>query len=125
MNKSSWAVLKGWILLKVFKQPVRDMPRELCVHNTECYMCPRSRCVGALNDRHDPDLTKPRSSTSGHCIYFSGPNGMMRLRVPMATANAHYARRAAEERDQTQQHLWEAPGYDEEAVAAAMRLLDE
>lgn len=106
MNKSSLAVLKGWILLKVFKQPVRDMPRERCAHHlTGCYLCPQSRCVGALNDRNDPDLTKPRSSTSGHCIYFDGPNGMVRLRVPMETANAHYARRAAEAEDKTAPHV--------------------
>jgi hypothetical protein len=117
MNESSWAVLKGWILLKVFKQPVRDMPREQCAHHlTGCYLCPRSRCIGALNDRNDPDLTKPRSSTSGHCIYFSGPNGMVRLRVPMATANAHYARRAAEEHEETPSRFLKAAGYDEDDI---------
>jgi len=42
----------------------------------------------------------------------------------METANAHYARRAAEGREQTPPHRWKAPGYDEEDVAAAIQLID-
>jgi hypothetical protein len=121
MNKTSWAKIKSWISLNVFKQPVREMPRERCAHSTGCYLCPRSRCVGSLNDRDDPDLTKPRPSSSGHCIHVHGENGLVILRVSMESANARAARRAAEEQAQIPPHLWKPPGYDEEDVVALLK----
>lgn len=124
MKVLPWASIKSWISLNVLRQPVREMPRGRCAHSTGCYLCPRTRCVGMLNDRHEPDLTKPRPSTSGHCIYVNGEKGLIRLRVSMETANARRARQAAEERERTPLHLWKAPGYDEDDVAAAIKLID-
>jgi hypothetical protein len=39
----------------------------------------------------------------------------------MATANAHSARRAAEEQAQIPPHLWKPPGYDEKDVVALLK----
>jgi hypothetical protein len=39
----------------------------------------------------------------------------------METANAHAARRAAEEQAQIPPHLWKALGYDEEDVVALLK----
>ena len=86
------------------------------MHNTKCHMCPRTRCVGALNDQHDPDLSKPRTSSSGHCLYLNGANGPIRIRVSTEAANSYYAQRSAEKREQTPPHLWTPPGYDEEEL---------
>ena len=116
-----WASIKGWISLNLIKQPVAERPRERCAHNAGCYLCPRSRCVGALNDRNDPDVTKPRPSTSGHCIVVPSAAGFVRLRVSMETANAHAARRAAEEQEHLPPHLWRPPGYDEQDLPAFLK----
>lgn len=79
--------------MRVLKQPVREQPRQACEHHAAgCYLCPREHCSGALNDPDDPDLTKPRSSSSGHCVYL---NGGLRLRMSARGANDHYARQAA------------------------------
>jgi hypothetical protein len=114
MIYSAWTQMRSWFSLKVLKRPVREMPRERCVHNTGCHLCPRSRCKGELNDRDDPDLTKPRASTSGHCLYIHSANGVIRIRISTEAANARRARQAAEERERTPPRLWKAPGYDEE-----------
>lgn len=122
MNESILSLMKSWVARKILKQPVRQQPRKACEHHAAgCYLCPRSRCVGALNDRHDPDLTKPRPSTSGHCIFLPGPHGVVRLRVSMETANAHAARRAAKEQAHVPSHLWESPGYDDEDLPAFLK----
>lgn len=122
MNESILSLVKCWIARKVLKQPVRQQPRKNCEHHAAgCYLCPRSRCVGALNDRDDPDLTKPRPSTSGYCIVIRGAVGFVRLRVSMETANEHAARRAAKEQEHIPSHLWKSPGYDAEDLPAFLR----
>jgi hypothetical protein len=96
MENSQRKAIKSWFLLRVLKRPVLQQPRKACEHHAAgCYMCPREHCSGALNDRNDPDLTKPRWSTSGHCIYPGGLGGM-RFNVSLRGANDHYARQAAE-----------------------------
>lgn len=125
MNVSPWVSLKRWVSLNVFKHPVRQQPRNACEHHAGCYLCPRSRCVGALNDRDDPDLTKPRPSTLGHCIVIPGPHGVVRMRVSMETANSHAARRAAKEQEHIPPHLWRSPGYDEQDVPAFLRSITD
>jgi hypothetical protein len=80
-----------------------------------------------LNERDDPDLTKPRSSSSGHCIYIhgeNGENGVVRFRVPKEAANARLARQAADERARTPPHVWKAPGFDEDDLKVVAKLLD-
>lgn len=121
MKLLPWASIKSWISLNLIKQPVAEMPREHCQHTAVCYVCPRGRCVGALNDRDDPDLTKPRPTTSGHCIVVPGAVGFVRLRVSVETANAHAARRAANEQEHIPPHRWEPPGYDEADLPAFLK----
>ncbi len=116
-----WIRVKLWVSLRLLRRPVSEMPRGQCQHNAGCYLCPQSRCVGALNDRDDPDLTKPRPSTSGHCIVMPGPNGVVRLRVSMETANAHAARQAAKAQEHLPPHLWSPPGYDEQDLPAFLK----
>ena len=77
--------------------PIRQQPRSVCEHHAAgCYLCPRERCIGMLNDREDPDPEKPRPSTSGHCVYMPGENGGIGMRVNMTLqgANEHYKRSA-------------------------------
>lgn len=88
--------LKRWISMGVLKQPVRWMPRGDCEHHAVgCFLCPRTHCIGALNDMDDPDLTKPRTSASGQSVHVDGADGPIRLYMGKASANAHYARKAA------------------------------
>jgi len=111
MNNSSWEKIRNWISLNVFKQPVRQQPRRVCEHHAAgCYLCPREHCSGALNDRGDPDRTKPRPSSSGHCVYLSGANGVLRLRMSARSANDYYTRRAAERgySDISTREMWAA-----------------
>jgi hypothetical protein len=63
-----------------------------------------------LNHRDDPDLTKPRPSSSGHCVYLSGANGGLRLRMSARGANDYYARQAAERgySDISTREMWAA-----------------
>lgn len=82
MTNSWLQAIRRWISMRVLKQPVRQQPRKECEHHAAgCYLCPREHCSGALNDRDDPDLTKPRWSSSGHCIYLSGASGGLGLRL--------------------------------------------
>lgn len=113
--------LKNWIFRRVDNQRVDHQPRLNCAYHAGCYLCPRSRCVGALNDGDDPDLTKPKPTTSGHCIVVPGAVGFVRLQVSMETANAHAARQAAKEQEHLPPHLWEPPGYDELELPAFLR----
>lgn len=95
MENSQRKTIKSWFLLRVLKRPVRQQPRKACEHHAAgCYLCPREHCDGALNDPDDPDLTKPRSASFGHCIYIGGPDGGQRLRVSARSANDYYARQA-------------------------------
>jgi hypothetical protein len=97
MANGQWESLNAWFVLRVLKQPVHQQPRHACEHHTAgCYLCPPEHCSGALNDPNDPDLTKPRSSSFGHCVYLGGPDGGMRLRMSARDANDHYARQAME-----------------------------
>jgi hypothetical protein len=52
-----------------------------------------------LNDRDDPDLTKPRPFISGHCVYMSGIDASIGMRVNMNLqgANEYYKRRAMDQ----------------------------
>lgn len=111
MNDSRWAAVRSWLAMRVVKQPVRQQPRKACEHHaTGCYLCPREYCSGALNDRDDSDLTKPRPSSSGHCVYLNGANGVLRLRMSARGANDHYTRRAAERgySDISTREMWAA-----------------
>lgn len=111
MNESIFDSIKTWVTRNVFKQPVRQLPRQVCEHHAAgCYLCPREHCSGALNDRDDPDLTKPRPSSSGHCVYLNGANGVLRLRMSARGANDHYTRRAAERgySDISTREMWAA-----------------
>lgn len=113
MTDSLWTRTKYWAALHLFKQPVRQQPRQACAHHAAgCYLCPREYCCGALNDRDDPDLTKPRPSSSGHCVYLGGANGGLGLRLSMTArgANDHYARQAAERgySDISTREMWAA-----------------
>ncbi|MCU1617908.1 MAG: hypothetical protein JWO98_5448 [Frankiales bacterium] len=113
MVNGQWKSLNAWFVLRVLKRPVRQQPRKACEHHAAgCYLCPREYCSGALNDGDDPDLTKPRSSSSGHCVYLSGANGGLGLRLRMSArgANDHYARQAAERgySDISTREMWSA-----------------
>jgi hypothetical protein len=79
---------------------VRQQPCAMCPHHaTGCYLCPRDYCSGMLNDRDDPDPTRPRPSSSGQCVYLPGTGSRISLRLNMThqSANAYYARRAMEQ----------------------------
>lgn len=111
MANIQWEALKAWFALSVLKQPVHQQPRKACEHHaTGCYLCPREYCCGALNDRDDPDLTKPRPSSSGRCVYLNGANGLLRLRMSPRGANDHYTRQAAERgySDISTREMWTA-----------------
>jgi hypothetical protein len=96
MTNNWLQAIRRWTSMRVLKQPVRQQPRRVCEHHAAgCYLCPREHCSGAWNDRDDPDLTKPKPSLSGHCVYRSGANGGLRLRMSARAANDHYARQAA------------------------------
>lgn len=116
-----WVRFRAWYSLTVLKRPVREMPRADCQHSFACYLCPRSRCVGSLNAPDDPDLTKPRSSSWGHCIFVQGKHGIVRFRVSIAEANKRRARAAADEQEHLPPHLWKPPGYDEGDVPAFLK----
>lgn len=89
--------LKRWISIRVFKQPVQWTPRSDCHHHAAgCYLCPRTHCIGELNDLHDADLTKPRTATSIRSVTMQTTIGSIRLVMSKGNANAHYARKAAE-----------------------------
>lgn len=111
MTNSWMRVIRHWISMNVVKQPVRQQPRKACQHHAAgCYLCPREYCSGALNDRDDPDLTKPRPTSSGHCVYLNGANGGLRLRMSARGANDHYVRQAAERgySDISTREMWAA-----------------
>jgi hypothetical protein len=111
VTDSLWTWAKYWVSLNLFKQPVRQQPRQACEHHTSgCYLCPREYCSGALNDCDDPDLTKPRPSSSGHCIYLNGANGVLRLRMTARGANDYYKQKALEQgySDISTSEMWAA-----------------
>lgn len=91
----------SWVIARVQEDPpMLQQPRAVCEHHAAgCYICPREHCNGMLNDRDDPDPTKPRPSISGQCIYTPGVNGGVGMRFNMALqdANEYYKKRAMDQ----------------------------
>lgn len=51
MTDSMWTRTKYWASLHLFKQPVRQQPRQACAHHAAgCYLCPREYCCGCWGD---------------------------------------------------------------------------
>ena len=98
MRLWTWTELKEWLSLRVMRRPVIYAPRDQCEHNGRCVMCPEDRCVGFLNDPHDPDLTKPRVGATGHCTHVMTKSGPMQFRLSMEGANSYYAKKLAADR---------------------------
>lgn len=87
-----------WVITRVQEDPpMLQQPRAMCEHHAAgCYLCPREHCTGMLNDRDDPDSTKPRPSISGWCINTPSVNDGVGMRFNMALpdANEYYKKRA-------------------------------
>ena len=111
MTNSRMQAIRRWFLMHVLKQPVCQQPRKAYErHAAGCYLCPRRYCRGVLNDHDDLHQTKPRLSSSGHCVYLKGAHGVLRLLVSARGANDHYKRRSAERgySDTSTREMWAA-----------------
>lgn len=97
VSSFQWPSIKRWLSKLQKKRPPYSAPRELCEHHhLGCYVCPEAHCIGALNDQHDPDLTKPRLPSFGYCIHAGTDEEPIIFRVSAKGANAHFARLSAE-----------------------------
>ena len=99
VSSFQWPSIKRWLSKLRKKRPPYSAPRELCEHHhLGCYICPETRCIGALNDQHDPDLMKPRLPSFGYCIHAGTGEEPIILRVSAKGANAHFTRLSVEKR---------------------------